>query len=136
MHMQKQVCERRGSFIIRGARWLSCRASNSGARGRGFQTYFRRVEPLSRTLYSPKVLVIPRKRWFRPDMTEKLLTGMLSLNTNKHVLLFQVTCLNANYTDSGLFGFVAAALPENMDKVGLLTIEKKPINFKHKKNLM
>ena len=31
--------------------------------------------------------------------------------------LFQVTCLNANYTDSGLFGFVAAAHPENMDKV-------------------
>ena len=28
-----------------------------------------------------------------------------------------MTCLNANYTDSGLFGFVAAALPENMDKV-------------------
>ena len=31
----------------------------------------------------PKGLVIPRKRWLRPDMTEKLLTGTLNLNTNK-----------------------------------------------------
>ena len=30
-----------------------------------------------------KVLVIPRKRWLHPDMTEKLLTGTLSINTNK-----------------------------------------------------
>ena len=37
----------------------------------------------SKTLYSHKVLVIPRKQWFHPDMTEKLLTGTLSLNTNK-----------------------------------------------------
>ena len=27
------------------------------------------------TFTSQKVLVIPRKRWLRPDMTEKLLTG-------------------------------------------------------------
>ena len=27
--------------------------------------------------------LFPRKRWLRPDMTEKLLTGTLSLNTNK-----------------------------------------------------
>ena len=27
--------------------------------------------------------VVTLKRWVRPDMTEKLLTGMLSLNTNK-----------------------------------------------------
>ena len=32
--------------------------------------------------YSLKVLVIPRKRWLRPDMTEKLLTGTLNLNAN------------------------------------------------------
>ena len=32
---------------------------------------------------SPKVLVKPRKWWFRPDITEKWLTGTLSLNTNK-----------------------------------------------------
>ena len=41
----------------RGARWLSGRVSDSGARGRGFETYRRRVVSLSKTLYSPKVLV-------------------------------------------------------------------------------
>ena len=43
--------------IVRGARWLSGRVSDSGARGRGFETYRRRVVSLSKTLYSPKVLV-------------------------------------------------------------------------------
>ena len=33
-----------------------------------------------------KVLVIPRKRWLRPDMTEKLLTGTLSININKQTI--------------------------------------------------
>ena len=66
-----------------GARWLSSRASDSGARGWGFETYFRRVVTFSRALHSPKVLVIPRNRGLRPDMTVKLLTGTLSLNTNK-----------------------------------------------------
>ena len=28
------------------------------------------------TFTSQKLLVIPRKQWLRPDMTEKLLTGM------------------------------------------------------------
>ena len=42
---------------LRGARWLSGRVSDSGARGRGFETYRRRVVSLSKTLYSPKVLV-------------------------------------------------------------------------------
>ena len=40
-----------------GVRWLSGRVSDSGARGRGFETYRRRVVSLSKTLYSPKVLV-------------------------------------------------------------------------------
>ena len=40
-----------------GARWLSGRVSGSGARGPGFETYRRRVVSLSKTLYSPKVLV-------------------------------------------------------------------------------
>ena len=39
---------------LRGARWLSGRVSDSGARGRGFKTYRRRVVSLSKT---PKVLV-------------------------------------------------------------------------------
>ena len=41
----------------RGARWLSGRVSDSGARGPGFETYRRRVVSLSKTLYTPKVLV-------------------------------------------------------------------------------
>ena len=45
------------SYINRGVRWLSGRVSDSGARGRGFETYRRRVVSLSKTLYSPKVLV-------------------------------------------------------------------------------
>ena len=41
----------------------------------------------SKTLYWPKVLVIPRKWWLHPDMTEKLLNGTLNLNTNKQTNL-------------------------------------------------
>ena len=44
-------------LVYRGARWLSGRVSDSGARGPGFETYRRRVVSLSKTLYSPKVLV-------------------------------------------------------------------------------
>ena len=44
-------------ILIRGARWLSGRVSDSGARGPGFETYRRCVVSLSKTLYSPKVLV-------------------------------------------------------------------------------
>ena len=44
-------------LINGGARWLSGRVSDSGARGPGFETYRRRVVSLSKTLYSPKVLV-------------------------------------------------------------------------------
>ena len=44
----------------------------------------RRVMSLSKDTFTPrKVLVIPGERWFRPNMTEKLLTGTLSINTNK-----------------------------------------------------
>ena len=32
-----------------------------------------------------EVLVIPRKRWFRPDMTARLLTGAFNHNTNKQI---------------------------------------------------
>ena len=45
------------SNFFGGARWLSGRVSDSRARGRGFETYRRRVVSLSKTLYSPKVLV-------------------------------------------------------------------------------
>ena len=67
-----------------GARWPSGRVSDFGARSWGFDTYLRRVVSLSKDTFTPqKVLVIPRKRWLHPNMTEKLLTGMLSNNTNK-----------------------------------------------------
>ena len=72
---------------IAGARWPSGRVSDSGARGRGFDAYLRRVVSLSKDTYTPmKVLLIPRKRWLRPDMTEKLLTGPLNINTNKQTM--------------------------------------------------
>ena len=41
------------------------------------------VVSLSKTHLLPTVLFKPRKRWLRPDLTEKLLTGTLSLNTKK-----------------------------------------------------
>ena len=76
------------SFLLinnRGARWPSGRVSDSGARGLGFDTFLRRVVSLSKDTFTPrKVLVIPRKRWLRPDMTGKLLTGTLSISTNKN----------------------------------------------------
>ena len=43
--------------LIGGARWLSGRVSDSGARGWEFENYRCRVVSLSKTLYSPKVLV-------------------------------------------------------------------------------
>ena len=55
-------------------------------RGRGLDTYLRCVVSLSKDTFTPrKVLVIPWKRWFRPDMTEKMLAGTLSINTNKQI---------------------------------------------------
>ena len=66
-----------GSITSYGeALWPSGRASNSGARGRGFAPHSdRRVVSLSKIhLHPKKVLVIPMKRWLRPDMTEKVLT--------------------------------------------------------------
>ena len=37
-------------IVDRGARWLSGRVSDSGARGRGFETYRRRVVSFSKAL--------------------------------------------------------------------------------------
>ena len=67
-----------------GARWPSGRASDFGARGRGIYTYPSHVVSLSKDTFTPrKVLVIPRKRLVRPDMTEKVFTWTLSLNKTK-----------------------------------------------------
>ena len=43
--------------------------------------------PEPKVSFPPKVLVIPRKRWLRPDMTVNVLTGTLNLNTNKVSIL-------------------------------------------------
>ena len=82
--MQPSFQEFQFQFSGLAAWWPSGRVSDDGARGWGFNTYLRRVVFLSKDTFTPqKVLVIPRKRWLPPDMTEKLLTGMLSINTNK-----------------------------------------------------
>ena len=60
---------------------------DSGSRGRGFEHHSgRRVVSLSKTYLPPKVhvLVIPRKRWLHPNMTEKLFTGTLSIKPNQN----------------------------------------------------
>ena len=44
----------------------------------------RRAVSLSKTYLPPKVLVIPRKRWLSPNMTEKLFTGTLSIKPNNN----------------------------------------------------
>ena len=44
--------------------------------------------PYAKThLLTERVLVIPRKRWLHPDMTEKLFTGTLSLNKTKTLMV-------------------------------------------------
>ena len=86
-HLMTDLAQNEGNNLNGGARWPSSRASDSGARGQGFETYLRCAVSLSKTLYSPKVLIIPRKQWLRPDMTETLLTGTLSLTTNKQTIL-------------------------------------------------
>ena len=43
--------------------------------------------PLARDINSPKVLVIPRNRWLRLNMTEKLFTRTLNHNQKKKIKL-------------------------------------------------
>ena len=52
-----KVCSNDPGHMTNGALWLNGRVSDSGARGRGFETYRCRAVSLSKTLYSPKVLV-------------------------------------------------------------------------------
>ena len=78
MYQHRFLCNKKVVLMCtREACWPSGRASDSRARGRGFDPHSgRRVISLSKIHIPPKkVLVIPRKQWLRPDMTEKLLTG-------------------------------------------------------------
>ena len=66
----------------------SSRVSDSESRCPWFDPHWRHhVVSLSKTHLLPKVLVKPRKRWLCPNMTEKLLTGTLSLNTKNSKLV-------------------------------------------------
>ena len=76
-HMMPLTCV---SFsYLSKAPWPSGRASDSGAKvGGSILTRVAVLYPFQSKIHLPpkKVLVIPRKRWLSPDMTEKLLTGM------------------------------------------------------------
>ena len=68
----------------REARCPSGRASDSGARGRGFDPHSGRlIVSLSKIYSLPKTTGNTRKRWLRPDMTETMFTGRLSKNETK-----------------------------------------------------
>ena len=88
------------------APWPGGRASDSGERGRGFEPQSgRRVVSLSKIHLPPqKVLVIPRKRWLRPAMTEKLLTGTYILNPNKQLQNWEAPLPSCRASDSGARG--------------------------------
>ena len=77
-------------LYTRGRGGLVVYTSESGSRGRRFEPHSgRRVVSLSKTYLPPppppkkKVLVKPRKRWQRPNMTEKLFNGTLSVKPNQ-----------------------------------------------------
>ena len=61
---------------------LAVYASDSGSRGQGFEPHSGQTVlcPSARRIYSPKVLVIPRKLWLCPNMTGKLFTETLRIN--------------------------------------------------------
>ena len=108
-----------------GARWPSGRASDSGASGRGFDTYLRRVVSLSKDTFTPrKVLVVPRKRWLRLDMAEKLFTGTLSHNKTKmlnHFFLIVderrqlIVCTKKHLISSSNNGFHTSSIIDTKD---------------------
>ena len=72
----------------RGRDGLMVNTSDSGSISRGFEPHSgHRVVPLSKTCLPPppQVLVIPGKRWLRPNMPEKLFTGTLSIKPNQNI---------------------------------------------------
>ena len=72
-----------------GRTGLVVRASDSGSGDLG--SILGRVGvlfPCARDIYSQKVLVIPRNRWLRLNMTEKFFTGTLNKNQKKKIKKF------------------------------------------------
>ena len=79
------------TLCIWEARWPKGRASDSIARGRGSILTQVAVFCLSKIYLPPKSTeIIPRKRWLRPDMTEKLFTGTLSKTRNEIYVLSKI----------------------------------------------
>ena len=63
--------------------------------------YFDIVDTLLQETFTPqKVLVIPRNRWLRLNMTEKLFTGTLNHNQNKTKTLLQFIERNSDHSVS------------------------------------
>ena len=78
-------------------------ALDSGSKGRGFEPHSGRTMlcPRARRIYSPKVLVIPRKWWLRPNMTEKLFTGTLKIKSTNQSNMSDAR-KTANYGFAGI----------------------------------
>ena len=65
-----------------GAWWLTPQTQDPEFWGSS-PTHVAVLCPCARHIYPQKVLVIPRKLWLSPNMTEKLFTGTLSIKTNQ-----------------------------------------------------
>ena len=82
---------------LRGARWLSGRVSDSGDRGLGFETYLRRVVFVSKTLYSPKVLVnYPGSGGSVPTWLKNCWLGHKQTNKNRFIYRIQSNKVSDN----------------------------------------
>ena len=78
------LCENKDADQLRGGpNGLVVRASDSGSGDPGSILGRAVCCFLEQDIYSPKVLVIPRNRWLRLNMTEKWFTGTLNHNQNK-----------------------------------------------------
>ena len=60
--------------------------SGSGSRGRGFEPHSGRLILEQDIFTPPKVQVIPKKGWIRPNMTEKLFTVALNIKPKPKLL--------------------------------------------------
>ena len=78
---------------------------------------------LEQDTFAPqKVLVIPRNRWLRLNMTEKLFTGTLNRNQNKNKIIFLICALKRR-----LWVFVRGG--SNVSTIYVLSKKKKKKNI-------